>query len=114
MADMIVRARPAGATVLALVGNAHAMLTPVPWGTRYLPMAAHLPREEVRTFNMVGLGGEAWTCQGAPVVCGVNPNGPARTGSARGVALGAGDEAYSGVIQLGTPTTASPPKTGAG
>lgn len=112
MADRVVAGSEQGATVVALVGNIHAMLTPVPWEPRYLPMAAHLPGEQVVTLNLIANGGETWACRTGPGDCGPKPAGPPLD-HARGVDLTpTRGGAYSGVLYLGMPTTASPPQQG--
>lgn len=114
MADLVKRGTASGATVVALVGNVHARLTPVPWEPRYKPMAAHLPPGEVATLDLLGQGGEAWVCTAGPDDCGVKPMGNPPASHARGVQLApVQDGAYSGVIYLGEPTTASPPQPSA-
>src|SRR5690606_25542319 len=45
MAEMLKTASTDDATVIALVGNLHAMMGETPWEPKYLAMAAHLPRE---------------------------------------------------------------------
>lgn len=112
MADTLLAGATQGATVVALVGNAHAMLTAIPRDPPYLPMAAHLPSAEVVTLNLVPVGdGETWVCQGQPVECGAKPARGAPNGKPRGVELSKnGEGAYSGVLYLGVPTTASPPQ----
>ncbi|WP_156457730.1 DUF6624 domain-containing protein [Altererythrobacter sp. Root672] len=107
MAELLKGAAAGDATVIALVGNLHAMLDETPWEPKYLAMAAHLPREATVTLNTVSDGGETWTCQGQPIKCGpylTAPNGITRS---RRVELGSDDSSYSGVFYLGTSTTAS-------
>jgi len=112
MANLVRAARQADTTVLALVGNVHAMLTPVPWEPRYTAMAGHLPAEEVLTLNASGAGGEAWNCRSRDD-CGAKP-AFAPDSHSRGVELNAaGDGPYSGVLHLGVATTASPPQVAA-
>jgi hypothetical protein len=113
MADLVRAAGQSGATVLALVGNIHAMRTEVQWQGGYMPMAGHLPPAATVTLNLVADGGESWNCQGGPDSCRANASpGPPRPNE-RGVQLGAGDDGpFSGVLYLGSPTTASPPQAG--
>jgi len=112
MAEIVLSGAKDGATVVALVGNVHAMLTAVPRDPPYMPMAGHLPPDQVVTLNLVPVGdSETWVCQGQPIECGAKPTGGAPTGHPRGVELGSiGEGAYSGVLYLGVPTTASPPQ----
>lgn len=110
MAATVQAAGGADATVLALVGNVHAMRTKVSFQGGYLPMAAHLPPGRTLTFNAPGEGGKSWACMGNPVTCGPQSLGTYRPRT-RGVELIPGDEApYSGALYLGVPTTASPPQ----
>ena len=110
MADLVAAAAGPDAIVLALTGNVHARRSEVPWGDRYLPMAAHLPRESTVTLDVWSAGGEAWNCTG-PTTCGPNPLQGPPNARARGVELGAAGDAYSGVLHLGAPATASPPQS---
>jgi hypothetical protein len=110
MADRLAAAAMDGTTVIALVGNAHAMRTEVPWGDRYLAMAGHLPREATLAFNTVFDGGEVWNCRGQPVICGPSTSPSRGNPRSRGVEVLQDDGPYSGVIYLGTSTTASPPQ----
>lgn len=113
MAEILMAAGQPDVTVIALVGNVHAMRAEVPWQPTYIPMAGRLPREETVSLNTSANGGAAWNCQAADT-CGPQSS-PATTLAERiaGVALDAKDEWYSGTLNLGVPTTASPPKTGA-
>jgi hypothetical protein len=112
MADIVLSGTKDGATVVALVGNVHAMRTAVPRDPPYVPMAGHLPPAQIVTLNLVATGdGETWACQGAPVECGTKPSPGAANGHPRGVDLNSGgDGGYSGVLFLGVPTSASPPQ----
>lgn len=110
MADLVLASARPGATVLVLTGNTHARRTEVPWEPRYLPMAGHLPRDSTVTINSVTAGGEAWTCSG-PDTCGPNLLRGASGGHSRGLSLGLTEGgAYSGVLHLGVPATASAPQ----
>lgn len=112
MAELVRSAARSDATVIALVGNVHAMRTEVRWRGGYLPMAAHLPAEATVTLNVMDEGGESWSCIGEPVVCGPHPGRPPGGTRPRAVELSAdGQGPYSGVLYLGTATTASPPAT---
>ena len=112
MAGILRAAARPGTTVMALVGNVHALRTKVAWQGGYMPMAAHLPAEELVTLDALGDGGATWTCQGEPMVCGPRSNPPSAKACMAGVELASDDEAaYSGVIHLGA-TTASPPQQG--
>ena len=95
--------------VFVLVGNVHAML--VPWqpggGSSYLPMGADLPRASTRSLDATGNGGGAWVCMPD---CGPHDLGPRQTNRPRGINLVAGeDRRYDGFLNLGVPTTVSPP-----
>lgn len=112
MAELVRAAARSDTTVVALVGNVHAMRTEVPRQGGYLPMAAHLPAEATVTLNALGEGGESWACTGQPVVCGVSPGRPSGRTRTRAVELTPDAQApYSGMLHLGTATTASPPAT---
>jgi hypothetical protein len=112
MADLLKAGLQPETTVLALVGNVHAMLARVPWEPRYMAMAGHLPASEVLTLNVVGGGGETWVCNRGADDCGPKPAGPPNN-RPRGVELNPpGAEPYSGVFHLGAPTTVSPPQAG--
>ena len=106
MAEILLSAAGADATVVALVGNVHAMRTEVPFQGGYMAMAANLPKAETITLNVIGNGGEYWNCTEGR--CGANPYPNPPEPFPRGVELSP-DEAgpYSGV---GTATTASPPQ----
>lgn len=111
MAELVEAAGQSGATVLALVGNVHAMRTQVPWQGGYMPMAGHLPREATVTLNLVADGGESWNCQGGPDTCRANSSRSPPQPHQRGTKLGSDEgEPFSGVLYLGGPTTASPPQ----
>lgn len=111
MAELVRSAKRTDTTVIALVGNVHAMRTKVTWRGGYLPMAAHLPAEATVTLNVLDRGGETWSCVGQPVVCGPNPSVPSDETNPRGVSLSSDGQApYSGVLYLGAATTASPPQ----
>ena len=112
MADIVLSGTKYGATVVALVGNVHAMLTTVPFDPHYMPMAGHLAAGQVVTLNFMPSGsGETWVCRTGPDDCGAKPWGGASNGHPRGVELSSsGEGAYSGVLYLGVPTTASSPQ----
>lgn len=113
MAGALAAAGEGGATVLMLVGNAHARLQPLDFGGEvYPPMASLLPGSQTITLNIENNGGETWACSGRPIVCGSITNGRAQVLSdRREVRLGGqADESYSGQLFLGTATTASPPQ----
>lgn len=109
MAEQLREAARPDATVIALVGNVHAMQSETPWQPSYLALAGHLPRQSTLTFNTASNGGESWTCQGNPMTCGPHPSHGSGAQRARGVEMSAEEGPYSGVIYLGTRTTASPP-----
>lgn len=94
--------------VLALVGNVHAMRGAfVRPGVSFMPAAGHLPDQNTISLDARGNGGAAWNC--APE-CGVHDRGPSRTEAARGVVLDAAlRPSFDGLLNLGAPTTASPP-----
>lgn len=101
------RARHPTALVLILVGNVHASKSSMNFGTKsVLPAAADLPRDETISLNVV-TGGEAWICYG-PSGCGPHKSAGGQP-ERRAVRLGQGGPNYDGVIDLGVPTTASPP-----
>jgi len=113
MADLVQAAGQSGATVLALVGNIHAMRTEVQWQGGYMPMAGHLPPAATVTLNLVADGGESWNCQGGPDSCRANASPGPPQPHQRGVELSADNgEPFSGVLYLGSSTTASPPQLG--
>lgn len=113
MAGLVHAAGQSGATVLALVGNIHAMRTEVPFQGGYIPMAGHLPRAATVTLNLMAHGGESWVCYGGPDTCRASSSPAPSERHPRGVELsGRDDEPYSGVLYLGSPTTASPPQPG--
>jgi hypothetical protein len=97
----------ANSLVLVLVGNIHARKSPYRFGAEVLtPATADLPPEATIALN-VATGGEAWNCYSRSD-CGVHPvagHAPKR----RSVALGPGAPDYDGTVDLGTPSTASPP-----
>ncbi len=114
MADIVRRASTApDILVVALVGNIHASLAKVDFGTGgYMPMAGLLPQSQTVTLNAVGNGGGMWACMGDATgkpVCGAHESAMART-EPRGIQLrGAAPPRYSGTLNLGVRTTASPP-----
>lgn len=114
MAELVRSAARKNATVVALVGNVHAMRTEVSWRGGYLPMAGHLPAEATVTLNAPGEGGETWACSGQPMTCGPMPLGSYGQARSRAVELSSDTQAaYSGVLYLGIPTTASLPVSSA-
>lgn len=108
MADRWIAASPdAGTLVIALVGNLHALTGEIAFGaTRYLPAAAHLPAAATLTLDIRSNGGAMWVCNRDG--CGPNASAAGPRGNARGIVLGSAP-AYSGVLELGLATTASPP-----
>lgn len=108
MAELLRAASPdAGTRVVALVGNVHAMLEPVNFGgTPYMPAAGLLPMGAVLTFNVSSNGGTVWSCTREG--CGVHQNGRPGPGVPRGIVLVTG-QPWSGLLNLGVPSTASPP-----
>ena len=110
MADAVRNAGGPGVTVLVFTGNVHAMRVPVPWGSKYMPMAGHLPRESTVTLDIMSTGGESWACSGEPMICGPMKIGGDNGDWRRGVVLhGEEDARYSGAVHLGVPTNASAP-----
>jgi hypothetical protein len=105
-------AAESGGTVIALVGELHARKTEVDFGKPFMPMAALLPPDHTVTLNAVGNGGVAWYCTGPkPADCGPHTAGARRESATRGIILGqAMDGAYDGILNIGVPTTASPPQ----
>lgn len=113
MAGAVTAAGEGGATVLMLVGNAHARLQPLGFGGEvYPPMAALLPGNRTVALNIENNGGETWACTGQPIACGPIANGRDEVLSdRREVRLDGTDGGdYSGRLFLGTSTTASPPQ----
>jgi hypothetical protein len=103
------QARPA-ARVLALIGNLHALKTPMePWGGG-LPAAAHLSPKDAISLRVATGPGTAWNCQGpTPAECGPYPTRGSAGGRAPGVVLERQDGGdYDGLLVVG-PATASPP-----
>ena len=112
MADLLLSGLKPGAVVVALVGNVHAMRTPVPRDPPYVAMAGHLPPGQAVTLNVIPNGGESWNCRGGADGCRANPMGTNPDPRERGIELAGGaDDPYSGVLYLGTLSTASPPQT---
>ena len=115
MAARIVEAAGNAKTAMVLTGNIHAMTQPVPWSSRYLPMAGHLPEAGRVALDTTGKAGTTWACSGDPIAC-----GPLRIGSSgedrpRGLVMAQDKNApYSGELVLGTATTASPPAVNGG
>lgn len=110
MADELARRSPPSALTVALVGNVHAMRTPVSFsGPAYMPMAGLLPKGETITLDTRPNGGSQWACM-SPTDCGPQPmqSGPSPP---RGIIIGRDSApAYSGVFNLGVPATVSPPQ----
>jgi hypothetical protein len=99
------------ALVVVLVGNVHAMRTAVSFGgPSYMPMAGLLPRSETVTIDARPNGGVRWACSSLSA-CGPKTMMPPRVAHMRGLTIRGPSEApYSGVLYLGVPATASPPK----
>lgn len=113
MAELVEVAGQSGATVLALVGNVHAMRVEVPWQGGYMPMAGHLPATETVTLNLVADGGESWNCRAGPDSCRAYASPGPPQPHQRGIVLSTGEnEPFSGTLYLGVPSTASPPQPG--
>ncbi len=109
MAELLKSAAQSDATVVALVGNVHAMRTEVPFQEGYKAMAANLPMTQTITLNVIGNGGESWNCMRDG--CKAHPSASPPQPFSRGVELISDvNYAYSGVIYLGSATTASPPQ----
>lgn len=112
LARRVQQAAHGGATVLVLVGNVHARLTEVNFGTTYLPMAAHLPQGQTITLDIKSLGGETWACTGQPIACGPIPmrgDGLPLGGPEVRLNEGEGPD-YSGALDLGRTISASEPQ----
>lgn len=108
LAAVVKSAAEPGATVMVLVGNLHARKTEVDFGRPFMPMASLLPNKETLTLNAIGNGGMAWNCRQDG--CGPNASPSPAAPTARGVTLRSQlNGAYDGVLNLGVPTTASPP-----
>jgi hypothetical protein len=113
MARLISDNTPKGATALVLVGNIHAMRTPLERQTvSYLPMAGHLPVRKTLSLNVENDGGFAWACTGPkPANCGPLAIGKEMGLHKRGVTLsGKAGDTYDGTLYLGKSATASPPQ----
>lgn len=110
MADNVRGAVRSGQTFVALVGSIHALRTH--WqtnGTPYMPMAGLLPGGQSATFKVVADGGSNWACT-ASDECGPKAVGNSRPVGERKLVFGrAPDLAYSGIIAIGGPVSASPP-----
>lgn len=94
--------------VLVLVGNLHAMRTPITFGKRTIVTAGFLmPVAQTVTLTVDGNGGTAWNCQADG--CMAHNNGSARK-AATGIAYStAPDRKWDGIYELGTATTAVEP-----
>lgn len=106
---LMAQARP-GTTMVALVGNVHAMQAAP---TRpYRTMASYLPPERTITLDTQGNGGSIWACMGSPVTCDTQPmaSGVTSNPPQRHVELlSQPGQPYAGVLYLGQATSASPP-----
>jgi hypothetical protein len=111
MAERLKAAAYRNALVVVLVGNVHAMRTAVSFGgPSYLPMAGLLPRSETVTIDARPDGGVQWACLSLSA-CGPKTMTPPRVPHMREFTIKGPSEApYSGVLYLGVPATASPPK----
>ncbi len=111
MARTLIKAAKPNVTVVALVGNIHALRTH--WasnGVPYMPMAGLLPGDSTATFNIIPDGGNQWACFKLDQ-CGPSSLGPTRNLGERRMVFGRSpDRSYSGVIFTGGPATASMPK----
>lgn len=111
MARRVREAAQPGVTVIALVGNVHAMRTKASFRGGYLPMAGRLPGEKLLTFDIDGRSGHTWACMGQPMSCASHPFPSRDVDRPRGVIMNDGSAGpYSGVIVLGAPLTTSPPQ----
>ena len=96
---------------LALVGNLHAMRTPIKFGSRIIvPAGALMPAEQTITLNVIGSGGKAWNCQDDG--CAAHDNGSPRQAATGIVYSTNADRGWDGSYELGVPTTAAPPAIG--
>jgi len=109
MAKLVEAAAQPGAIVLTLTGGVHASRARLA-GLDFVGMAGHLPQEATLTFNIQSNGGQSWTCEGQPMVCGPHVNMNVGGNQPRGLQFGVGNPAFSGVLHLGTTITASPPQ----
>jgi len=111
MADNVRGAVSSDQIFVALVGNIHALRTH--WqmnGTPYMPMAGLLPGGQAATFNVVADGGSQWACTGLNK-CGPKPVGSKISFGERKLLFGRSpDLAYSGIIAIGGPVSASVPQ----
>lgn len=111
MARRVRDAAQPGVTVVALVGNIHAMRTRINSRGGYLPMAGWFPREQLLTFDIDGRSGHSWACMGQPMSCAPHPFPNRNVDRPRGVIMNESSAGpYSGVIVLGAPFTVSPPQ----
>jgi hypothetical protein len=112
LAARVQQAAGGGATVLVLVGNVHARLTEVRFGTTYLPMAAHLPQGQTIALDIKSRGGDTWACTGRPIACRTTPmRGDGLVLDGPEVRLDAGERSdYSGTLDLGSTLSTSEPQ----
>lgn len=96
------------AIVIALMGNIHARKTTFGDGSnKLLPAVAHLPANDVLSFDVSESGGAAWNCQAD---CGRNPLGAVAQPKPRGIHRTKDSTGpFDGVFSVGKPFTASPP-----
>lgn len=111
MGDTVRKLAGAGKLVIALVGNVHAMRTPVAFaGPAYMPMAGTLPRTASLSALLVSEGGEQWACMSLDA-CGVSRIGkPAEAHARKAIRKEGASSPYALKIFLGSPATASPPE----
>jgi hypothetical protein len=101
--------RDNGEIMIVLTGRFHARKIPeVSDSKTYLTMVPFLPKANTVSLDAVGSGsGTGWFC--AREGCGTNAIPGKHTGPRRVVMRASEDGAYDGVIDLGIPTSASPP-----
>jgi hypothetical protein len=99
---------PKNGVILTLVGNVHAMRTPITFGKRTIvPAGSLMPVDQTVTLNVIGNGGTTWNCQAEG--CAAHANGPARQTGAGINYSKASDRRWDGVYELGVATTAAEP-----
>jgi len=93
--------------VISLTGNVHASRAPIAVGGQLIPsMAALMPRATTMSLAIFSNGGTAWNCQDN---CGVHSTGPGRSEKRRVILTNFPGQPFDGIIELGTPVSASPP-----
>ncbi len=99
-----VQAATAGQRIVVLVGNIHAMRSPI---DDFQPMGMHLPVGDTLSFNLTSSGGEAWNCMSE---CGPNPMRAKTDGPPRVYLLDTPENGFDGEWHIGHSTAAKPAK----